>query len=429
MAGKIFKTCRISKYRSGDDIMHDLERLYKKTQTIMIFRSLLEDKAVNRLCLLIRNLCSARESQSMLSLDSQAETLSLYSEFVLSLYESGRGDLSDHILELVLNDQNIYSREASQKREVPAYLEKCLSEELDTLSQLSLVSSDFLRQKSGYDGFLPEYSVTPHDFKELYLERISQIHQKGFGKFALHSTFMLEDDDLIPVQNPDVTSLSDLMGYRAQRKQVIENTKALLRGISSANILLYGDAGTGKSATVKALANDLFDEGLRLIEIKKSQYSRIPRLIDDLSTNPLKFILFIDDLSFSRDDDDFSSLKAILEGSVSSRSDNIVIYATSNRRHFVKESFSDRDGDDLHFSDTMEEISSLSDRFGLTITFSRPDKDEYLRIVSELAAKMQLDIAPEQLSVKAEAFAIRRSGRSPRVAKHFVELMSSGVIS
>ena len=106
-----------------------------------------------------------------------------------------------------------------------------------------------------------------------------------------------------------------------------------------------------------------------------------------------------------------------------------MIYATSNRRHFVKESFSDRDGDDLHFSDTMEEISSLSDRFGLTITFSRPDKDEYLRIVSELAAKMQLDITPEQLSVKAEAFAIRRSGRSPRVAKHFVELMSSGVIS
>ena len=130
MAGKIFKTCRISKYRSGDDIMHDLERLYKKTQTLMIFRSLLEDKAVNRLCLLIRNLCSAGESQRMLSLDSQAETLSLYSEFVLSLYESGRGDLSDHILELVLNDQNIYSREASQKREVPAYLEKCLSESL-----------------------------------------------------------------------------------------------------------------------------------------------------------------------------------------------------------------------------------------------------------------------------------------------------------
>ena len=219
------------------------------------------------------------------------------------------------------------------------------------------------------------------------------------------------------------------MGYRAQRRQVVENTKALLRGISSANILLYGDAGTGKSATVKALANDMFGGGLRLIEIKKSQYSRIPRLIDELSTNPLKFILFIDDLSFSRDDDDFSSLKAILEGSVSSKSDNIVIYATSNRRHFVKESFSDRDGDDLHFSDTMEEISSLSDRFGLTITFSRPDKDEYLRIVSELAAKMQLDIAPDQLSVKAEAFAIRRSGRSPRVAKHFVELMSSGVIS
>ena len=409
--------------------MKDIITLYKKTQTLVIFSTLLEDKAIKQLILLMNHICTISESGFEIDLNKQAIALRHYSEFTQELYDKSGGNLSDHILNLVLNDQNIYSNSVSLKREVPAPLEECLSKELITLSQLSMLNSIRLRQKIEYEGFLLEYCVTDHNFEELYLERISQIHQKGFGKFAKHTTFMLENDTLIPVQKPDNTCLCDLLGYRAQRRQVIDNTKALIRGSKAANILLYGDAGTGKSATVKALVNDMFDEGLRLIEIKKSQYSRIPKLIDTLSTNPLKFILFIDDLSFTKDDDDFSSLKAILEGSVSSKSDNISIYATSNRRHFVKESFSDRDGDDLHLSDTMEEISSLSDRFGLTITFSRPDKEEYLNIVFELAKKLGLSLSHDQLSVKAEAFAIRRSGRSPRVAKHFVELMSSGVIN
>ncbi len=429
MAGKIFQTRGLSKHRSGNDIMKDLAKLYKKVQTLVIFSSLPQDEALNKLNLLMEHLCTLSEYQDKLDLNNQAIALKYYSEFVGELYEKSGGNLSDHIINLILDDQNVYSKSLSLKREVPASLKECLAKELDTLSQLSLLQSTTLKQKIGYEGFLLEYTVTEHDFEKLYLERISQIHQKGFGKFAKHSTFMLEDETLIPVQKPDKTSLSDLMGYRAQRRQVIDNTKALINGNRAANILLYGDAGTGKSATVKALANDMFDQGLRLIEIKKSQYSRIPKLMDTLSTNPLKFILFIDDLSFSKDDDDFSSLKAILEGSVSSKSDNITIYATSNRRHFVKESFSERDGDDLHFSETMEEISSLSDRFGLTITFSRPNKEEYLSIVFELAEKLGLNVSHDQLSVKAEAFAIRRSGRSPRVAKHFVELMNSGVIT
>ena len=178
---------------------------------------------------------------------------------------------------------------------------------------------------------------------------------------------------------------------------------------------------------MKAIANEYFHEGLRLVEVKKNQLYQIPELVDGLAANPLKFILFIDDLSFTANDDNFAALKAILEGSVGGRSKNIAVYATSNRRHLIKETLSDREGDDIHHGDTMQELMSLSARFGLTITFSRPDKERFVAIVRELAAQYGVDMPEEKLIVKAEAFAIRAGGRSPRVAKQFIELVKSGV--
>ena len=165
--------------------------------------------------------------------------------------------------------------------------------------------------------------------------------------------------------------------------------------------------------------------GLRVIEITKKQLREIPALMDSLSKNPLKFILFIDDLSFTKDDDDFSALKAILEGSVSAKTSNLVVYATSNRRHLVKESFSDRDGDDIHFNDTREELISLSARFGLTITFSKPDKQLYIDIIENLAKQYEIHMDLDKLIMQAEAYALRRGGRSPRVAKQFVEYLKT----
>ena len=159
--------------------------------------------------------------------------------------------------------------------------------------------------------------------------------------------------------------------------------------------------------------------------MKKNQLYQIPALIDSLGSNPLKFILFIDDLSFSTNDDDFAALKAILEGSVSGRTANLAVYATSNRRHLIKETLSDREGDDIHLADTMQELMSLSARFGLTITYSRPGKDAYLSIVHDLAKLYDLDMEPEQLDVRAEAHAIRHGGRSPRVAKQFIESLKA----
>ena len=199
--------------------------------------------------------------------------------------------------------------------------------------------------------------------------------------------YINEEGTIVPVQNPDEISLSDLYDYKREQTIILDNTKALLEGFPAANILLTGDAGTGKSSTVKAVANELADNGLRIIEVRKEQLHKIPKILDELTENPLKFILFIDDLSFTKDDDNFSALKAILEGSVSAKSGNVVIYATSNRRHLVKENFSDREGDDVHFNDTMQELLSLSERFGIQLTFSRPDKATYLDIVHNLADK------------------------------------------
>ena len=221
----------------------------------------------------------------------------------------------------------------------------------------------------------------------------------------------------MPVRYPDPQRLSELPGYEQEREKVIANTRALLAGMPANNVLLYGDAGTGKSSTVKAIANEFAADGLRLVEVKKNQLYQIPDLMDKLAANPLKFILFIDDLSFTANDDNFAALKAILEGSVGGRARNIAVYATSNRRHLIKETLSDRTGDDIHEADTRQELMSLSARFGLTFEV----------ILTELAKQHGIEMPHDELLTKAEAFAIRAGGRSPRVAKQFIEQCAAGV--
>ena len=185
--------------------------------------------------------------------------------------------------------------------------------------------------------------------------------------------------------------------------------------------MLTGDAGTGKSSTVKAVANALWSEGLLIIEMHKDQLRVIPKVLDDLSSNPLKFVLFIDDLSFLKDDDNFNALKAVLEGSVTAKSANVVIYATSNRRHIIKETFSDREGDDIHRNDTMQELVSLSERFGIHITYSKPNKQTFLNIVHHLAEESGIDMPTSELDMLAERFALERGGRSARLARQFID--------
>ncbi len=390
-----------------------MDKLILYVKSLTIFKNIEKDKVVSAMLNLLK-VCK-----------SDAETaVSAYSDFCSLLFKHNI-NWSEYLLNTVLKDENFYMLNCAEKKEISDNMKDFLKKELLILEKLSQISSKEISSEINYDGYLPFWETKPLDFNKIYNERIKNIHSHGYGIFAKYNTFIVENGKLSPVKSPDAISLSSLSGYERERKEIVDNTKALLKGLPASNALLYGDAGTGKSTTVKAVANEFINDGLRLIELKKNQLHEIPKLVDRLSKNPLKFILFIDDLSFTKDDDDFSALKAMLEGSVSSKANNIVIYATSNRRHLVKEKFSDREGDEIHINDTIQELSSLSDRFGLTITFIKPNKDAFLSIVRDLAKQYKLSLDTEEVEKAAERFALSRGGRSPRVAKQCVEQLKA----
>lgn len=391
----------------------DKNELDRKVYTLAIFRELLqEDYTLNDLWKLLDDPTGKNAN----------EFISTYSWFVTELYERNI-NLSEYILKKVLEDENFYIIGKAQGKVFDSFIEEAVENELKILQELSRLTPDDFITDIDYNGYLPKWRTSEIDFIAEYKKRIENIGKCGYGIYAKYHMFIVRDGNIVPVKYPDEIKLSQLIGYRTQRKMIIDNTLALLDGRPASNVLLTGDAGTGKSSTVKAIANEYHDRGLRIIEIRKDQLRDIPIIIDNLSLNPLKFILFIDDLTFSSGDDNFGALKAILEGSVSARADNIVIYATSNRRHLVKENFSDRDGDDMHRNDTIQELISLSERFGLKISFSKPNKSEYLEIVYGLAEQHSLDIPREELEKEAERFAVGRSGRSARAAKQFIDKM------
>lgn len=383
--------------------------------SLVIFRNLLENKILSSFLNLI---CTLEN-------DDDSEKVKAYAEFTSQLYKKG-SNFTDYILNTALEDENFYILNCSQGISMNENVKQCLDNELKILNRVSCISSDEVRQSMAYKGFMPSWEISSDiDFVSEYAYRTKHISEHGYGMFAKYYMFIIKNGAVTPVKNPDNIKLENLIGYELERNAVIENTLALIAGKPASNVLLYGDAGTGKSSSVKAIANEFKDKGLRIIEISKKQLREIPFIIDNLSVNPLKFIIFIDDLSFAKDDDEFGELKAILEGSVSARTSNIVIYATSNRRHLVKESFSDRDGDDIHHNDTVQELISLSERFGLTVNFSKPDKKRYVDIVTGLAKQYGITMPDDELIAEAEKFALRKSGRSPRTAKHFIEYMKT----
>ena len=367
-----------------------------------------------------------RELLDALSTKHDPEIVRLYSEFVSALYES-TSDLTGYIRELILQDDNSYVRTSAAGHDAGIDIKLAAENELMMLQEIAGITSSEIKDSIDYDGFLPDWTTRDIDFRYDFMEKLSNIRKTGYGIFARYMFFRLDEGSIVPVKHPDFQTLDQLFGYERERDLIIRNTRALVDGTGASNMLLYGDAGTGKSSTVKAVAASMAPDGLRVIEVRKNQLYQIPDIMEELSANPLRFIIFIDDLSFNGNDDNFSALKATLEGSISGCSDNIAIYATSNRRHLVKETFSDRTGDELHVNDTLQETMSLAARFGLTITFQKPDKDEYLHIVKELAAEYGIDMDEAELFRKAEAHAIRKNGRSPRTAKQFIELLKIGI--
>ncbi|HML46640.1 MAG TPA: ATP-binding protein, partial [Clostridia bacterium] len=347
-----------------------------------------------------------------------ARQVACYARFAALVLAAG-GNWTGALFDRLIKDENVYVRALGMGAEPSPTLRRAVAAELETLQALgALAPVDLLPEAVTFP--VAGWETEAMDFAAGYQARMAAIRETGYGIFADHHMFRVQGDALEPVLCPDPVDEDQLTGYERERAEVAANTLALLEGRPSANVLLYGDSGTGKSTCVKALANRFRDQGLRLVELRKDQLEAIPRLIERLSGNPLKFILFIDDLSFSAGNDQFSSLKAILEGSVSARTANMAIYATSNRRHLVRESFDDRDGSEVHLRDTLEEVSSLSERFGLTVTFLRPDKAVYLSIAGQYCRDMGLAFDEETVRA-AEAFAISRGGRSARTAKQFAE--------
>lgn len=391
---------------------------------LVIFRTLLEDPVLAKLL----DLTDRMEAGGR----GMGPVCDAVAQFEAALFERTT-DWSQYLSTAVLEAETVCVRQAAAGALAPV-LQAALEGELDFLQQLCGLTLDDLLQAAYTEqsqrpelAFLPRWETSPVDLSAAYAQRMSQVGTKGYGMFAKHHVFTVENGKLVPVKYPDPQRLSELPGYEKEREKVIANTRALLAGMPANNVLLYGDAGTGKSSSVKAIANEFAPEGLRLVEVKKNQLYQIPDLMDKLAANPLKFILFIDDLSFTANDDNFAALKAILEGSVGGRARNIAVYATSNRRHLIKETLTDRTGDDIHEADTRQELMSLSARFGLTVTFQRPEKARFETILEELAKQHHVDMPMDQLLVKAEAFAIRAGGRSPRVAKQFIEQCEAGV--
>ena len=251
----------------------------------------------------------------------------------------------------------------------------------------------------------------------------------GVGMFGLNKAFRIQDRTdsklvFLPINNMDKVMLSDLVGYEIQKKKLVDNTRAFVEGKKANNVLLFGDSGTGKSTSIKAIVNEFYNQGLRMIEIYKHQFKDLSNVIAAVKNRNYKFIIYMDDLSFEEFEIEYKFLKAVIEGGVETKPDNILIYATSNRRHLIRETWSDRNDvqqdEGMHRSDTMQEKLSLVNRFGVTINYSKPSQKEYFDIVLHLAAKAGIKMSEDELKAEANKWELSHGGISGRTAQQFI---------
>jgi predicted AAA+ superfamily ATPase len=365
----------------------------------------------------------------------------------------------NHLLDRLLADDNPFSRKAQRAPldgmgsalAGQAYVELIALQGLHALDTRRLQAAALRLAPDelwlAWDGFRPlntdgaPSDPAAHAFKKrlaaapdwgLLLPALAEHYaHAGTGLFARYRAFRWVHADargaLEGIAHPDTPRLDELVGYEAERDLLLRNTEHFLAGYPANNVLLYGDRGTGKSSTVRALLSAYGERGLRLIEVAKAHLPDLPQLLELLRDRRERFILFVDDLSFHETETEYKELKAVLEGGLEARPPNVLLYATSNRRHLVQERFDDRAGavnGELHAVDTAQEKLSLSDRFGITLTFVAPDQDRYLAIVRALAAARALPIEAEELRRRALAWAMRHKGRSGRTARQFVDYLT-----
>lgn len=342
---------------------------------------------------------------------------------------------ADYLLRLLLADDNYFSRQTAAGAESNGLL-PAMARELALLQGwlAAYQPPEWLVQAG--DGLAAQYPAFKGwaQMEPIRLaEELARFHRRnGFGELALHRVWRWQGE-LVPVAAYDQIRLTDLVGYQSQKDEVMANTRLFAKEGRGNNLLLYGARGTGKSSLVKAAANELADEGLCLVELPLEQLDSLPRLLTLLHEQPRRYILFIDDLSFERADQTYKAAKAVLEGGVATLGDNVLIYATSNRRHLIVENWQDREGTqheagEVRMADSQSEKLSLADRFGQTVLFSLPRQEEYLQIAAALAAADGINLSLAELRRRALDWAMwqKHSGFSGRTARQFINSLSKG---
>lgn len=438
-------------------ISNKIRRMKINLESLGIYRNLLKDSVIEKLHKLINYLDKNENTIS--------EIINLYNDFYYELMEINNGfGLKQYIINRIILSENIFSKKAQKDNlcNIGFSIKQAVANDLDSLESIGNFTAEYIKELFIEDENNPYFELDKlQNLGEWEIEIIDDAYiesnfivdkfmntspwsvlindlatvykNNGIGIFGEYKGFLWEGKELKGVQSLDPIRLQELVNYERERNIIIDNTIAFLKGYKANNVLLYGSRGTGKSSTVKALLNEYYTEGLRVIEIPKQYISTFPKLIGIIKDIPQKFILFIDDLAFEDSEDTYTALKAVLEGGLETKPDNIIIYATSNRRHLVKEKFSDRDGmglsgagDEVHAADAMQEKLSLSDRFGITVTFISPTQKEYLEIVDSLAKVRGIE-PTEEIHKRAIQWEMSYNGRSPRTARQFVDWLEGEI--
>ena len=357
----------------------------------------------------------------------------------------------DYLITQLLFSENPFTRLAQVREfeDLPPALVAAVRHDLQVLQSLYACSSASLSEWIQGVAHMPIMPVVWYKEQELvgvetkfatYLQELDNwgdaveelaayYRQCGSGLFAEYRALRWQAGQFIGIRYSDPIKLSALVGYESQKDALLKNTEFLLSGEMALHVLLYGSRGSGKSSLVKSLLNEYSNRSLRLLEVAKSDLKDLPKIVEHLRGVSQKFIIFVDDLSFEEDDDAFKALKVVLEGNLTARPQNVVVYATSNRRHLIREFFVDRptpkDNEEIHAWDTMQEKLSFSDRFGLTLTFEPANQKTYLKIVQHLVAQAEINITQEDLEFQALQWATRHNGRSGRTARQFVDFLKA----
>ena len=360
-----------------------------------------------------------------------------------------------YLANLLVNNENSYSRSCEITGAIEGTINDAVLHDImifkefydydftDMVQTLSLKGFDFILRYEAKEGKSKVYNARIRDricklaekfnesnSPEEMKEHLTEFYKDyGVGKFGLHKAFRVVHTDegarIEPIRNIAHVSLDDLVGYEIPKQKLVDNTEAFVSGKKANNCLLFGDAGTGKSSSIKAIANAYYDRGLRIIEVYKHQFVDLQDVISQIKNRHYKFIIYMDDLSFEEFEIEYKYLKAVIEGGLEKKPDNVLIYATSNRRHLISESFADKEGrrDDLHASDTVQEKLSLFARFGVSIFFCAPDKKEFNTIVETLADRYGVTMPKEELLLEANKWELSHGGLSGRTAQQFVDYL------